>query len=203
MRVAMERAESHTGVYQLAIRAIACALLCVLAMTTLSSPARAQSSTGIANANVNSSIAIVEPLTILKTRDMDFGKIVGIAAGTVAMTADDAATCTESAGLVQTGVCTSARFAGSGETGRVIRIRKPQGDTIDLTGPGTDMTVTNFVIDGSPELFQLNNSNGFNRYRIDSANGGFVFRVGGTLNVNANQTPGVYTGTFTIQVDYQ
>lgn len=199
----MEKAASIFGIYQRAARMFACALVFACSFALSSAPAIAQSVNGVANANINSSIAVVEPLTILKTRDMDFGKIAGIVAGTVVMTPDDTATCTESAGLVHTGVCTSARFAGSGNSGSIIRIRKPAGNTIDLTGPGTTMTVTDFQIDGSPELLQLNNSNGFVRYRIVSANGGFVFRVAGTLNVNANQAPGVYTGTFTIIADYQ
>jgi len=199
----MERAIGLSNVYQRAARMLACAFAFLCAAAFAHAPAMAQSVNGVANANINSSIAVVEPLTILKTRDLDFGKIAGIVAGTVVMTPDNTATCTASAGLVHTGVCTSARFAGSGNTGSIIRIRKPAGNTIDLTGPGTTMTVTDFQIDGSPELQQLTNSNGFVRYRIVSANGGFVFRVAGTLNVNANQAPGVYTGTFTILADYQ
>lgn len=198
----MEGTMSFSGVYQRAARAMIRVMLAALGIAFFASTAHAQSSTGQANANIRSQIALVEPLTILKTRDMDFGDIVGVAAGTVVMTATANTTCTASAGIVHVGVCQPATFAGSGTSGRVIRIRKPAGNSITLTGPGQDMTVTDFQIDGDPELFQLNNSNGFSRYRIDSANGGFNFRVGGTLNVNANQAAGEYTGTFLIEVVY-
>ena len=45
--------------------------------------------------------------------------------------------------------------------------------------------------------------NGNRRYQITSASGIFTLRVAGRLNVGANQRPGVYTGTFTVQVNYQ
>lgn len=66
-----------------------------------------------------------------------------------------------------------------------------------LTGPGTAMTLSNFVLDydgggeaAAPIVATL-----------DTA--GAPLLVGATLNVGAAQVAGTYNGTFTIQVDYQ
>ena len=80
---------------------------------------------------------------------------------------------------------------------------RPIGRTITLTGPGADMTVTNITINGDPLLIPVQSNPNWERFRIADPQGIFLFRVGGTLNVNAGQLPGVYTGTFDIRLDYQ
>jgi len=141
-------------------------------------------------------------LSITKVADMDFGNIAGPLAGTVVMTATASPTCTASAGIVHSGACRPARFGGAGESGRIVRIKKPPSNQITLTGPGTAMTITNLVLDGSPGLTLVQATSGYSRFRIDDVNGIFDFRLGGTLNVGANQAPGVYTGTFDITIQY-
>lgn len=141
-------------------------------------------------------------LSITKVADMDFGNIAGPVAGTVLMTATTSPGCTASGGLVQSGTCQPAEFGGAGESGRIVRIKKPPSNLITLTGPGTAMTITNLVLDGSPGLTLIQATSGFSRFRIDDPNGIFDFRLGGTLNVGANQAPGVYTGTFDITIQY-
>jgi hypothetical protein len=51
------------------------------------------------------------------------------------------------------------------------------------------MTVSNFTLEGLDK-------------RQAARNVSFDFRVGGTLNVNANQREGVYVGTFEVSVQY-
>ena len=41
------------------------------------------------------------------------------------------------------------------------------------------------------------------RYTIVTASGIYLLNVGGRLNVNANQAPGVYNGSITVSVQYQ
>ena len=65
------------------------------------------------------------------------------------------------------------------------------------------MTVTNITINGEPTLIPVQSNPNWERFLIGSLDGTFVFRVAGTLNVNAGQLPGVYTGTFDIRLDYQ
>ncbi len=67
------------------------------------------------------------------------------------------------------------------------------------------MTVDTFtirVVDMSPVTGGGNGNppGTMGRYRILNDSGIGRFRIGGTLHVNANQAPGVYTGTLTMQV---
>ena len=171
--------------------------ICGLFAAIVASPAQAQS-----QQSVDVRIAIFGDLSIVKVADLDFGNIVETGGGTVVMTADASATCTSSANIVQTGVCQPAEFGGSGETGRIVRIKKPSSNRITLTGPGADMDIDDLVIDGSPELTLIQATSGYSRYRIDSASGIFAFRLAGTLNVGVAQTPGTYTGTFQVDIQY-
>lgn len=174
------------------------ALLGVLLMAFGSMPLSAQT---VQSATARSDI--IADLTVTRLRDLDFGQIGGTAGGTVVMTPTTSPTCTPSGALIHVGACQPAEFGGRGQSGRIVRIKRPAGDQIVLTGPGADMLITPLSLDGSPGLTYVGNGKGFTRYRITSANGLFTFRLAGTLNVGANQTPGVYTGTFEVRLDYQ
>ena len=71
--------------------------------------------------------------------------------------------------------------------------------SITVTGPGTAMTVTQFEIGSTPTAILTATPTIF---RIAGANGVFIFPLGARLNVNANQAPGTYTGTFTVTLNY-
>lgn len=178
----------------------ACAAAMALAGCALFAPtAYAQD-----NQPITARTSLVAPLTITKLTDMDFGKIANPAnAGTVVLAPTTSPTCTANGGLIQSGICQPATFGGSGQTNQRVRIRRPIGNTITLTGPGADMTITDIVFDADPDLVPVRSNPNWERYRISSSDGVFFVRVGGTLNVNAAQTPGIYDGTFTITLDYQ
>ena len=118
------------------------------------------------------------------------------------MTATTTPTCTASAGLVHSGDCQPAEFIGKGILGQVVRIKGPTADRITLTGPGADMRIDTLVIDGGTDMVFQSGNGAFKRYLITNSTGFFVFRLAGTLNVGANQAPGVYTGTFDVQYNY-
>jgi len=164
----------------------------------VSAPAQAQS-TG----SYDALVGLIEPLTITRLDDLDFGGLVTTTGGTVVLTPTATPVCTTTGDVVQSGACQPAVFGGSGPTGERVRVRRPIGNTITLTGPGADMTVTDITINGDPDLTPVQSNPNWERYLIGSADGTFLFRVGGTLNVNAGQAPGVYTGTFEIRLDYQ
>lgn len=181
-------------------RLIASLLLAFLALAA--SSAHAQSSTFSATTEV----ALVEPLTLVNLNSLDFGSVAATTtAGTVTMTPAASPTCTAAGGVTHFGTCQPAQFLGYGATGMVFRVKLPVGRQTTITGPGGSILIDNMKVDGNPELtlIQINNSQGFVRYRIASANGIFHFRVGGRLNVNANQLPGYYSGTFEVRLDYQ
>ncbi|QUL37037.1 DUF4402 domain-containing protein [Erythrobacter sp. JK5] len=153
--------------------------------------------------SITTRVGLIDPLTITKLSDMDFGDIIGPNAGTIVLTPTATPSCTATGGLVHTAECQPATFGGYGPTNARVRVRRPIGNTITLTGPGADMTVTNITINGDPDLTPVRSNPNWERFRIARADGTFIFRVGGTLNVNANQAPGLYTGTFEIRLDYQ
>ncbi|MDJ0641317.1 MAG: DUF4402 domain-containing protein [Erythrobacter sp.] len=159
----------------------------------------AQSNSG----SFDSRAALIEPLTITKLADLDFGDIIGASGGTIILTPEALPTCTATGGLIQTNECQPAVFGGSAQFNQRIRVRRPIGNTITLSGPGADMTVTDITINGTPSLRPVRSNPNWERFRINTLDGTFIFRVGGTLNVNPNQAPGLYTGTFEIRLDYQ
>lgn len=173
------------------------ALLGVCAVL-LTAPASAQSA-----GSYDTQVSLIEPLTITKLSDMDFGDLVVTTGGTVVLTPTVTPVCTTTGGVIHTAECQPATFGGSASFGQRVRVRRPIGNTITLTGPGADMTVTNITINGDPMLVPTQSNPNWERYTIASLDGTFIFRVGGTLNVNPAQTPGIYTGTFDIRLDYQ
>lgn len=179
------------------LRVFASLCLCVIFLSLFPTTAQAQS-----QRSVDARLEIFGGLSITKVADMDFGNIAGPVAGTVVMTATASPSCSASNGLVHSDTCQPARFGGAGETGRIVRIKKPPSNTITLTGPGAAMKIDNLVLDGSPGLSLIQATSGFSRFRIDDPNGVFDFRLGGTLHVGANQAPGVYTGTFQVTIQY-
>lgn len=178
------------------------AMALAMALGFAASAAHGQSSTPV---QVNTTI--LTPLSLVKDSDMVFGNIVRpAAAGTVVLTPSATASCSTTNGLIRSGTCQAATFLGWGAPNQVIRMRFTSGTSITLSnGLGQTMTVTNRSVDGSPGITHLSgnvNSNGVIRYRILSANGMFDFRVGGRLNVAANQALGHYVGTFTVELEY-
>jgi hypothetical protein len=144
--------------------------------------------------------------TLQNDADMDFGDIIPSgSAGTVVMTPSATPTCTASASLVRSGPCKAAEFTGTAFAGADLRVRRPNGNSITLAraGGGT-MTVTTFTFGSTaPTVYLGNPGNSPNhRFRVDAADGSYRFYVGGTLNVGANQLPGIYNGTFQIDVTY-
>ena len=151
---------------------------CVLWLVACQS-AQAAEATGTASATV------LQPVTVAKIADLDFGKIVsGPSASTVSLSP---------AGLFQCGTgitCldshSAARFSVSGVPGHLVNIQSDSQIMLSTTG-GQKMQV---ALETSAKTMKLNRgSNNF----ID---------VGGTLSVGAFQAEGVYTGLFTITVNY-
>ena len=137
-------------------------------------------------------------LAFFRVDDLDFGSIVpGPAAGVVRIHPDGSRTATGGVTLAGSDH-RPARFAGMGSYNQQVRIHL-SSNTIQLTGPGAPMTVSQFEIGSDPTAILSTSPTSF---RIASTNGTFVFPIGGRLAVGANQAPGVYAGTFTITLNY-
>lgn len=196
------------------VRALAAPIL--IALSLLAAPAAmAQSvpATGKVTASGGARAVILVPLTLVKSQDMNFGKIaVSNVAGTVVLNGQTNA-CTTTGGVFETSSCQAAVFTGMGTKNMNARISLTS--VSNLAGPGTAMTLTNVFLtndatisfSGNPNAngqgVGLTQGNGNQRYSIVSSTGIFTLKLGGTLNVNANQAPGVYTGSITVTVQYQ
>jgi hypothetical protein len=180
---------------------VACALLAALALVPV--PAAAQNADSTAG---ELQVAVLDPGSIEHLDDMNFGTIAQpFGAGTVLIAPSGSPGCTVTNGLVHTGGCRAARFAIRGKRNERVRIREVNTNGIvTLNGPGTaTMTLTNLTI-GTANMTVAPGGNGWNlgNYRIDAPSGLTDFYLGGTLNVKAAQTPGVYNGTILIQIQF-
>ena len=182
------------------MRALLCAVLAALALMPHHASAQ------VRTASANEAALILPPGSIVKTADMDFGTIAVLAAaGTVVLTPQATATCTPSGTLVHSGACQAAAFVIRGIRNQHVRIRDG-GNTgqITLTGPGgatmlmdtETISVSGMVANGNGQGWRFGN------YQINSASGNANFWLGGTLHVAANQAAGVYTGTLTVQIQF-
>jgi Domain of unknown function (DUF4402) len=162
--------------------------LAALALSLASAPAMAATITGTVE------LVIVEPFTIVKLQDLEFGSVLpSAAAGTVTINPNTLARTTAGGVTAAPGGHNPAEFITRGSPGRRVLVRLPTGTvTLARIGGGATMTVSNFTRNGAPPTSTP----------LDAA-GYLTFRVGGRLNVGANQLPGRYTGSFTVEVQYQ
>jgi len=146
--------------------------------------------------------SIVQPGSFYKVDDLNFGVVVASnIAGSVTVAPTGARTAT--GGVTLWGnTHHPAQFAGMKPTqaNRPVRINVG-ANQIFATGPGAPMRVRLFTGNTNPgQPFTTNPRN----YQVQQAsNGAFSLFVGATLDVNANQTPGIYRGTWTITLNYQ
>lgn len=144
-------------------------------------------------------IAIVRPLEFIKVEDLNFGRVIrSTTAGTVTIAPDGTRTKTGNVILIGTGF-QPARFAGMGTNNQRVDISLGSA-SIFVTGPGAPMRVQTFVMGSTPTAILTTTPR---RFRINSTTGIFNFPVGATLEVGANQTPGTYSGTWSITLNYQ
>jgi hypothetical protein len=142
-----------------------------------------------ATATANSSARIVSPIQLTKSVDLQFGNIVASpTAGTLTMAPSAANTRNALGGITLptvTGSVSAAKFTVAGESGLTYAITLPASAT--LTSGSNNMTLDAFT--------------------TDLTEGGTIgtnneFYVGATLNVQADQAAGSYSGTFNVTVNY-
>ena len=175
----------------------------ILAAAALCAGLLAPSPTAAQSADVDASTVVVRDVTLVKTQDMDFGRIIAPGNGRVDMTASDAATCTPNNGLTHLGVCQAAAFTGQAGTGFQVRVRVPPGRRFELTGPGANLRIRRVSVGGTTGLQFLGRTNRNYDYIVTAPDGIFEFHVGARVLIRNNQAPGIYTGTFAIETDYQ
>ncbi len=161
-------------------------LIWVAVFLTIGNKVEASSSSGTATA------VIADPTGAGVVSDLAFGTLVPAAtAGTVIISTTDIRTKTGNLILVNS-VYHSALFILSGTVNRTYNITLPKNKVVTIrNAANASMAVNNFS----------ENAHGGGSHKFD-ASGHASFNVGGTLEVGANQPPGVYTGTFIVDIKY-
>ena len=166
--------------------------LAALAASALSAtPALAQQASATAEARG----VVLQPLTLARVQDLDFGTVVGSAvAGTVSIDADTGAR-SVTGGV--TGVPSfpgdRALFQGAGTSGQdvVLSLNAPTL-LISTSNPLDTITVNSMVLDA-----------GNATTRTIGVTGIFQVGVGGDFAIAANQPACLYTANFDLTADYQ
>lgn len=158
------------------------------------SPAFAQQASATAEARGR----VLQPLTLSKAVDLDFGTVSGDPTnpGTVVVGVTNPASPTRT----QTGAVTlvpsvwqPAEFDGAGEPNRVVDVTlNPPASLSD--GNGHTVTVNSMVLDTCNCVATTRT--------IDNL-GAFKVYVGGDFAIAANQASGLYTANFDVTADYQ
>lgn len=143
---------------------------------------------------------VLHQLSFIRVQDLEFGDIIpGSNASVVRLLPDGTRTRISGNAVLVGSSHQVARFAGKGSFNQQVLISLGS-NTIQLTGPGAPMTVSQFEIGSTPTAILSTTPR---RFRITATNGLFNFPVGARLAVGANQAAGLYSGTFTITLNYQ
>jgi hypothetical protein len=146
--------------------------------------------------SANASANIIVPIILTKNVDLVFGNVAVQGAGTVAMAASAAGTRTNSTNItlpVLTGSPSAAKFSVTGEGASTYDVSLPSSTTI-TAGVGETMTVDTFVSNLPSDRGTISGSAG--------TSGTGSFYVGATLNIDAAQPVGLYSGSFEVTVNY-
>ena len=158
--------------------------------------AQGTQSTASASATAAAGGRIIQPLTLIATKALEFGDIIkGQNTVTVAANGSRTATNTDLL-LTLTGGKTpqAAEFEIEGEPGLAYVVTYESN--VVLNGPDNSATM-------SVESFTTNATLTLPNSSTEGTTAGKdTFNVGASLTVSADQKPGVYEGTFTVTVNY-
>src|SRR6476646_3750676 len=148
-----------------------------------------------ASAQAEARGVVVQPLTLARVQDLDFGTVVGSAvAGTVDIDADTGGR-TVTGGVI--GVPSypgdRALFQGAGTSGQdVILTLNAPTLLISQSNPTDTITVNSMTLDS-----------GNTTTRTIGVTGVFAVGVGGNFAIAANQPAALYSANFDLTADYQ
>ena len=143
-----------------------------------------------ASVAANATATVIVPLAITKNTDISFGKFLAGTGGTVSIATNGSRTAGGGVTLFnQNSVSNAASFAVTGEGAYTYAITLPANSTVNLSdGASHTMAASSFI----------SNPSGTGTLTA----GAQTLLVGATLTAASAQTPGSYTGNFSITVDY-
>lgn len=154
--------------------------------TAYAQASASQSTTGTAT--------IIRPITLAKTSDIAFGRIVRPSTGTSTVTINPttgARSISGGDGVLLSSTVSRAAYSVGGEGGQTYSITVPANFAMTRSG-GSDTVTVNLV--GTATSDTLSGSLG--------ADGTNTFGVGGSFDVSNSTSTGAYSGTFTVTVQY-
>lgn len=168
-------------------------LAALAAIAAFASPATAQQVS--ANASAEARGLVLQPLTLTKVDDLDFGTVISTAtAGNVVIDADGGARVT-SGGVIAVPSYPGKRglFTGAGTANQNVNLTLNAPTLlISTTNPLDTVTVNSMVLDS-----------GNSTVRTIGASTVFQVGVGGDFAIAASQPNGLYTAQFDLTAEYQ
>ncbi len=162
--------------------------LVVAALIAATWPAQLQAQPALSDAT--GAARILAPMTVQKLADLDFGAVTVTTAGTITLDPASGGVSTSGGVLAVAGTPQAAHFLGAAARNTVVLIKLPRQPVTLTRVAGTEtLRLDDFTLD-SPSKRNMANSTSFE------------FKVGGTVDVGANQADGTYVGTFTVTVQY-
>lgn len=135
-------------------------------------------------------LAAQEALTIGAIRALAFGSLVAGAGGSVTVSPAGQRTAGGAVILVPSVPGHAAEFSVQGDPDATFYVDLPADSSVRLAGPGTDISLTDFQSEPAGANGLLNSGGTVN------------VSVGATLGVGSGQSPGDYSGSFTVIVNY-
>ncbi len=129
---------------------------------------------------------VIKQISSASSTMLNFGKVVpSSTAGTVVIASTGAITSAGGTRYIPNSGATNATLSFTGNAGQAIQIDKPS--SVNLVNGVNNMGLT-FAYNAIPTVIPTS--------------GDVAVTYGGTLNVGANQAPGIYTGTYDFFVTY-
>ena len=164
--------------------------LAALGLSALGLPTLAQAAPVAATKKATATVEIIEGAKVRKLNDLNFAWLTVTGAGTAVINPDTDVMTTTGGVLQAGGYAYSALFEAVSPVKAVVLIRIPRNPiTLTRVGGTQTMTVSTWTMSG-------------NSKRNTVAHEPFAFKVGGTLNVSANQAEGLYLGNFDVELQY-
>lgn len=142
----------------------------------------------------NMTAIILTPIAVTVPTDLHFGSITVTAAGTVAI---------DTAGVRGTTGGVTPVVGGGLESEAVISVSSATGVNVVIQMAATTFTVTNGTTSMDVNTFQVRTNAGGTVETVTLTASPTTYPIGGTLQVGGAEVAGTYTGTFTVNVNYQ
>ncbi len=156
-------------------------------------------------ADASASVTIVTPITISQTDNLIFGNIsIPVSSGSAST--GSTVTTPVSGVITQTGSSTLSQGSGTTATAS-FNVTGQASSAYSVTLPATTVTLSNGSDVMTASTFTTTTSSVAGTVPLTSAlsnTGNDVVKVGASLNVNANQSAGLYTAAnpFTVTINY-